>query len=117
MLFLQHPHDVGSKFAMWHSQFDEMVSTQAEKVEESSLKPDWRLLASHMYTNWPGTYAYAEINDRLFVNPGRNDNIQDRPVKGKWCSPAYLCNIFIYQWKKEMEDERWSLSIEGSREA
>ena len=46
-----------------------------------SLKPDWRLLTSHMYTNWPGIHTYAEINDRLFVNPGRNDNIQDTPSK------------------------------------
>ena len=32
-----------------------------------SLKPDWRLLASHMYTDWPGIHTYAEINDRLFA--------------------------------------------------
>ena len=55
-----------------------------------SLKPDWRLLASHMYTDWPGIHTYAEINDRLFVNPGRNDNIQDTPSKAKWYSPAHL---------------------------
>ena len=40
-----------------------------------------RLLASHMYTDWPGIHTYAEINDRLFVNPGRNDSIQDTPSK------------------------------------
>ena len=48
-----------------------------------SLKPDWRLLATHMYTDWPGIHTYAEINDRLFANPGRNDNIQDTPSKAK----------------------------------
>ena len=42
-----------------------------------SLKPDWRLLTIHMYTDWPGIHSYEEINDRLFANPGRNDNIQD----------------------------------------
>ena len=62
-----------------------------------SLKPDWRLLAIHMYTDWPGIHTYAEINDRLFVNPGRNDNIQDTPSKAKWYSPAHL------QWLGQRE--------------
>ena len=62
-----------------------------------SLKPDWRLLASHMYTDWPGIHTYAEINDRLFVNPGRNDNIQDTSSKAKWYSPAHL------QWVGQRE--------------
>ena len=57
-----------------------------------SLKPDWRLLATHMYTDWPGIHTYVEINDRLFANPGRNDNIQDTPSKAKWHSPAH------WQW-------------------
>ena len=55
-----------------------------------SLHPNWRLLASHMYTDWPGIHSYEEINDRLFVNPGRNDNIQDTPSKAQWYSPAHL---------------------------
>ena len=55
-----------------------------------SLKPDWRLLATHIYTDWPGIHTFAEINDRLFANPGRNDNIQDTPSKAKWYSPAHL---------------------------
>ena len=40
-----------------------------------SLRPNWYLLRYHMYTDWPGIYLYDELNDRLFVNPGRNDNI------------------------------------------
>ena len=54
-----------------------------------SLKPDWHLLATHMYTEWPGIHGYEEINDRLFANPGRNDNIQDAQSKAKWHSPAH----------------------------
>ena len=55
-----------------------------------SLKPDWRLLAIHMYTEWPGIHSYEEINDRLFANPGRND--QDTQSKARWHSPAH------WQW-------------------
>ena len=58
-----------------------------------SLRPDWKLLYSHMYTDWPGIHNYEEINDRLFVNPGRNDNIHDTPSKAKWNAPAHL-----YYW-------------------
>ena len=49
-----------------------------------SLKPDWHLLETHMYIEWPGIHSYEEINDRLFANPGRNDNIQDTQSKAKW---------------------------------
>ena len=61
------------------------------------LNPDWRLLSSHMYTEWPGIHSYAEINDRLFVNPGRNDNIQDTLSKVKYASPVY------WQWVQQWE--------------
>ena len=61
------------------------------------LNPDWRLLSSHMYTEWPGIHIYAEINDRLFVNPGRNDNIQDTLSKVKYSSPVY------WQWVQQWE--------------
>ena len=54
-----------------------------------SLKPDWHLLATHMYTEWPGIHSYEEINDRLFANPGRNDNIQDTQSKATWHSLAH----------------------------
>ena len=54
-----------------------------------SLKPDWHLLATHMYTEWPGIHSSAEIHDRLFANPGRNDNIQDIKSKATWHSPAH----------------------------
>ena len=55
-----------------------------------SLQPNWRLLSSRMYTDWPGIHSYEEINDRLFVNPGRNDNIQDTPSKAQCFSPTHL---------------------------
>ena len=41
--------------------------------------------------------SYAEINDRLFVNPGRNDNIQDTLSKVKYYSPEY------WQWVQQQE--------------
>ena len=62
-----------------------------------SLNPNWRLLSSHMYTDWPGIHTYEEINDRLFVNPGRNDNIQDTSSKVKYNSPEY------WQWVRQQE--------------
>ena len=55
-----------------------------------SLRPNWYLLRYHMYTEWPGIYTYDEINDRLFVNPGRNDNIHDTPSKAWWWSLEHL---------------------------
>ena len=61
------------------------------------LEPNWRLLGSHMYTEWPGIHTYAEINDRLFVNPGRNDNIQDAKSKVRRYSPEY------WQWMGQIE--------------
>ena len=61
------------------------------------LEPNWRLLRSHMYTEWPGIHTYAEINDRLFVNPGRNDNIQDTKSKVRRYSPEY------WQWMGQIE--------------
>ena len=67
-----------------------------------SLKPDWRLLAIHMYTDWPGIHSYEEINGRLFANFGRNDNIQDTPSKAKWHSPAH------WQWLGQ-RDHMWQL--------
>ena len=62
-----------------------------------SLNPNWKLLSSHMYTDWPGIHSYEEINDRLFVNPGRNDNIQDTSSKAKWNSPEHR------QWVNQQE--------------
>ena len=55
-----------------------------------SLRPNWGLLQYHMYTDWPGIHTYDEINDRLFVNPGRNDNIHDTPSKAWSRSPEHL---------------------------
>ena len=67
-----------------------------------SLKPDWHLLETHMYTEWPGIHSYEEINDRLFANPGRNDNIQDTQSKAKWHSPAH------WRWLGQRE-HMWQL--------
>ena len=50
-----------------------------------------------MYTDWPGIHSYEEINDRLFVSPGRNDNIQDTSSKVKYYSPEY------WQWVQQQE--------------
>ena len=47
-------------------------------------------MRTHMYTDWPGIYSYAQLNDRLFTNPGRNDHINDTPSPGGYFSPAYL---------------------------
>ena len=47
-------------------------------------------LQYHMYTDWPDIYTYEQNYDRLFVNPGRNDNIYDTPSKAWWWSPAHL---------------------------
>ena len=65
------------------------------------LKPDWDLLYSHMYTDWPGIHTSVEINDRLFVNPGRNDNIHDTPAKVRWGSPAHTAWVHQqhYMWQ------------------
>ena len=75
------------------------------------LEPNWRLLGSHMYTEWPGIHTYAEINDRLFVNPGRNDNIQDTKSKVRRYSPEYVApqladvTLFLEYSKKELESK------------
>ena len=50
------------------------------------LEPNWRLLRSHRYTEWPGIHTYAEINDRLFVN-----RIQDTKSKAWRNLPEYSC--------------------------
>ena len=50
-----------------------------------------------MYTKWPEIHSYAEINDRLFVNPGRNENIQDTLSKVRYFSPVY------WQWVQQQE--------------
>ena len=43
-----------------------------------------------MYTDWPGIYSYAQLNGRLFTNPGCNDYINDTPSPGGYFSSAYL---------------------------
>ena len=47
-----------------------------------------------MYTEWPG-YSCEELNDRLFINPGRNDNIHDTPSKAWWYSAEHL------EWQRQ----------------
>ena len=48
-----------------------------------------------MFTEWPGIYSYEEINDRLFINPGHNDNIHDTPSKAGWYSAEHL------EWQRQ----------------
>ena len=74
------------------------------------LNPDWRLLSSHMCTEWPGIHSYAEINDRLFVNPGRNDNIQDilRLYTGSGHSNKNICGI-LWMGKYLLSKSRWKI--------
>ena len=69
-----------------------------------SLKPDWNLLYSHMYIDWPGIHTYEEINDRLFVNSGRNDNIHDTPAKVRWRSPAHTAWLHQQQYMWQFID-------------
>ena len=69
-----------------------------------SLKPDWNLLYSHMYTDWPGIHTYEEIDDRLFVNPGRNDNIHDTPAKVRSGSPAHTAWLHQQQYMWQLID-------------
>ena len=40
-----------------------------------SLRPKWFLLGYHMYTDWPEICSYADLNDRLYVNLGRNAQV------------------------------------------
>ena len=42
-----------------------------------SLRPNWSLMRTHMYADWPGNCSCARLNDRLFNNSGRNDLIND----------------------------------------
>ena len=71
-----------------------------------SLKPDWRLLAIHMYTDWPGIHSYEEINDRLFANPGmtisrilrpRRDGIR-RPIGNGLASVTICGNSLMHKF-------------------
>ena len=61
------------------------------------LEPDWNLLWNQLYTEWPGIHTYDEINDRLFVNPGRNENILDVKSKMGRNSPEY------WQWMGQID--------------
>ena len=61
------------------------------------LGPDWNLVRRQLYTDWPGIHTYDEINDRLFVNPGRNENILDSKSKVGRYSPEY------WQWMGQID--------------
>ena len=61
------------------------------------LDPDWNLLRRQLYTGWPGIHTYDEINDRLFVNPGRNENILDAKSKMWRNLPEY------WQWMGQID--------------
>ena len=63
-----------------------------------------------MYTDWPGIYTYEELNDRLFINPGRNDNIHDTPSKAWWYSAEHL------EWQSQQMFPAQSSHIDNERD-
>ena len=69
--------------------------------------PDDRLqaLRYHMYTDWPGIYSYDQLNDRLFINPGRNDNIDDTPSTAGYQSRAY------WDWQCQQQAMQYCLGL------
>ena len=54
-----------------------------------SLRPDWELIRTHMFTDQPGNYTYEQVLDRSFNNLGRNDLINDTPYQGGFWHYAY----------------------------
>ena len=78
-----------------------------------------------MYTEWPGIHSYEEINDRLFANPGRNDNIQDTQSKAKWHVPAhwrwlgqreYMWQPVVITVEKTLAEYRANLQVEQAKD-
>ena len=64
---------------------------RAEKAQVIFLLP-----GKCCYSTWTD-YTYDEINDRLFVNPGRNENILDSKSKVGRHSPEY------WQWMGQID--------------
>ena len=54
-----------------------------------SLRPDWKLLRTHMITDQPGNFSYDEVLDRKDKNPGRNDLVNDTAYQGGFWGQVY----------------------------
>ena len=91
------PHSWPKSFNIGRMQISPSTATSFHKLRKFTrarhmwlhFKPDWNLLWNQLYTEWPGIHTYDEINDRLFVNPGRNENILDLKAKVGRQSPEY----------------------------
>ena len=83
------PHSWPKSFNIGRMQISPINATSFDKHRKFTrarhmwlrLGPDWKLVRRQLYTDWPGIHTYDEINDRLFVNPGRNKNILDSKSK------------------------------------
>ena len=91
------PHSWPKSFNIGRMQISPITATSFHRLRKFTrarhmwlhLEPDWNLLWNQLYTEWPGIHTYDEINDRLFVNPGRNENILDVKSKVGRNSPEY----------------------------
>ena len=90
------PHSWPKSFNIGRMQISPFAATSFHRLRKSRarhmwlhLEPDWNLLWNQLCTEWPGIHTYDEINDRLFVNPGRNENILDVKSKVGRNSPEY----------------------------
>ena len=99
------PHSWPKSFNIGRMQISPINATSFHKHRKFTrarhmwlrLDPDWNLLRRQLYTDWPGIHTYDEINDRLFVNPGRNENILDSKSKVGRYSPEY------WQWMGQID--------------
>ena len=99
------PHSWPKSFNIGRMQISPINATSFHKHRKFTrarhmwlrLDPDWNLVRRQLYTDWPGIHTYDEINDRLFVNPGRNENILDSKSKVGRYSPEY------WQWMGQID--------------
>ena len=99
------PHSWPKSFNIGRMQISPITATSFHRLRKFTrarhmwlhLEPDWNLLWNQLYTDWPGIHTYDEINDRLFVNPGRNENILDVKSKVERNSPEY------WQWRGQID--------------
>ena len=99
------PHSWPKSFNIGRMQISPITATSFHRLRKFTrarhmwlhLEPDWNLLWNQLYTEWPGIHTYDEINDRLFVNPGRNENILDVKSKVGRNSPEY------WQWRGQID--------------
>ena len=99
------PHSWPKSFNIGRMQISPITATSFHRHRKFTrarhmwlhLEPDWNLLWNQLYTEWPGIHTYDEINDRLFVNPGRNENILDVKSKVGRNSPEY------WQWMGQID--------------